>query len=1387
MSNADSNGPPGAEPRSRTLIVGVGASAGGLEAFTRLLESLPPRPGLALLLVQHLDPTHESLLAGILSRVTDLRVLTAVEGMPIEADHVYVIPPGARMAVAGGLIHVEPRGDRAAPHLPVDHLFRSLADELGARAIGVVLSGGGSDGTEGVEAIKAAGGITYAQDEASAAQPSMPASAVASGFVDAVMPPLALARVLAGLATRTPLTAADDDGEAEARPGGPPSDGLDALLVFLRKRTGIDFAHYKRSTIERRVQRRVALRGFETVAELLESARASSAEESALVRDLLIGVTRFFRDPASFEALEKTALPAMIRDRPSGAALRIWVPGCSTGEEAYSIAICLLETLGESANDTPIKILATDINEESLAKARAGVYSEAITTQVSPERLRRFFRRSESRYAIAKSVRDLVVFSRHDVTRDAPFARMDLVSCRNLLIYLDATLQRRVLPLLHYALRPNGYLLLGPAETVGGSGELFDLADRDGPLYVRKPVAARVPFFVAGRGETAGIDPATRVDPRIPSIVPDATSAEREADRILARYAPPGVLVDDNLTVLQFRGETERYLTHPHGSASLDLMRMARVGLLADLRAGVEAARASSAPVTRAGVRVIGDGTPRSVELRVLPLRTGPEGARCFLILFEDEGAGAEPGAASATALAAPPPRPPEAGRPDADAITELRHELDASREHLQAVIEEYEAANEELKSANEEILASNEELQATNQELQNAKEEMRSANEELETVNEELQYRNRDLGRVNDDLANLLAGVHIPVVMVGRDLRIRRLTSQATTALSLLPSDVGRPLRDVRLGLDLPDLDAAIARVIATLESTSFEVRDRAGRWLSVRIRPYETLEHKIDGAVISVVDVDVLKRAEVEIRESRDFVSTVLDSARISMVVLDANSRIRIANRTFATNFQVATENLPGVAFLELAGGLWNVPQLHELLDRVRAGGDPIEGFEIERDLPTVGARVLHVNARRVASEDGAGPLVLLSIDDVTEERHAERARHELDLAVFRAQKLESLGRLAGGVAHDLNNLLTPILGNAELGLSLVPTDSPVAPVLSEVSAAAGKAAALIGQLLTFAGKGQRFTGPVGLRQLVTEIRGLFEAAIEERATLHYELSPASLTVVADSAQIKQILMNLVVNAAEAVGEGGGTITVRTREIQATTDDLKSPYLIDTLAAGPYALIEVSDDGSGLDSETIEKLFDPFHSTKFLGRGLGLASALGIVRSHRGTIQVASQPGRGSTFRLLLPLAPSEPSRAGDVPAAHPAAPGAVTALVVDDEPAVRALATRILRSGGIVVVEARDGAEAAELFRRRGGEIDLVLLDVSVPRVGGLEALERLRELRPTLPIVVMSGFASRSLPASVLAHPATRYLPKPFGARELLSTVHQALEAREPAPG
>jgi two-component system CheB/CheR fusion protein len=796
---------------------------------------------------------------------------------------------------------------------------------------------------------------------------------------------------------------------------GQPEGGTDvgAVLRVLRTVTGVDFAQYKQASVERRIARRMLLHKFDDIGVYVDHLRHTPHEAQALHDDLLIQVTALFRDPHGFEALRQRVFPSLVKERAADDPIRIWVPGCATGEEAYSLVICLLEFLGEMGRTLPIQLFATDLSAAAVTRARTGMFPASIENEVSPDRLRRFFVKTDGRYQVTKVIRDACVFAQQNVTRDPPFSKLDLISCCNVLIYLNAALQERVIPVFHYALKPGGFLKLGPSESVGRSTNLFSVLDKKYKIYARKPgPSGHLGFGIGAGAQTASPTRAPQQEAGW-----SAAAIEREADRlILGRYAPAGVVVNAAMEIVQFRGKTGSFLEATPGTASLDLFRMAREGLASALRQAFHQVSRGGGPVKKTGLRVKVNGGVREMGFEVIPIGSADETkGRHHLILFLEERTRGAP-SAPARERASRPKTAPERR------VVQLTQELTTAQRHLEAVSEEHDAAMEELRAATEEAQSSNEELQSTNEELETSKEELQATNEELSTVNDELNSRNAELGQLSSDLGNVLTSTHVPIVIVGGDLRIRRITPVSERILNVAPSDVGRPIGDLRLSVEVPELAALIRTTIATLTVEEREVVARDGRWYSVRVRPYQTADNRIDGAVISFVDIDVLKHGLEQANVARDQARAIIATVREPLVILDANLRVTIANRSFYATFQVTPEDTEGQTLFELGNGQWDIPQLRTLLEEVLPRDSRIEDFEVEQNFETIGRRTMLLSAHRVLLEPGKPALILLAIQDVTERRGAEAATRRLG-AIVEGSEDAIVGKTLDGVVTSWN----------------------------------------------------------------------------------------------------------------------------------------------------------------------------------------------------------------------------------------------------------------------------------------------------------------------------------------------------------------------------
>jgi two-component system, chemotaxis family, CheB/CheR fusion protein len=1025
-------------------VVGIGASAGGLEACRLLLKSLPPDTGLAFVLVQHLDPGHQSMLTSLLSKATEMPVTEVKEGMRAEPNHVYIIPPNTTMGILNGDLHLTARMEPGSRHMPIDHFLRSLAEDQGSGAIGVILSGAATDGTLGLKAIKSEGGITFAQEEKTAKYGGMPHSAIAAGCVDFVLSPERIARELARIGRHPYLRVSP----AEPVPLPAENDGdLRTLFLLLRNATGVDFRCYKYSTLKRRIARRMVLHKAARLSQYLRHLRENPGELRALYEDILIHVTAFFREPETFQALKDTILPNLLRARPPGEPVRVWIPGCSTGEEAYSIAMVLLEHLGDQAAGVPIQIFGTDISEAAIERARAGTYSQGSVAEVSRDRLRRFFVKVNGEYQIAKSLREMCIFARQDLAADPPFSRMDLISCRNVLIYMGPVLHKKLMSIFHYALKPTGLLILGKSESISGFSDLFTPVGRKHKIYSKTPAESHPVFDLPRAGDGQALERAEKKPETAMTF-----DLRKEADRLVMNdYAPPGLIATENLRILQFRGDAAPFLSPTPGEASLSLLRMVRPELAAELRAAIHRARKQDAPVRKDGVPITRNGRLSEVSLQVVPIQGGPgEGGaaeRYFLILFEEARV---PETASAKSALSPAKATPS----QAAEIVRLRRELQTTKAYLQSIIEEQEATNEELKSASEEVQSANEELQSTNEELETAKEELQSTNEELVTVNEQMHNRNMELAQLGDDLINLLGGVNIPIIMLGNDLRIRRFTPLAERLLNLVPTDVGRPIDHIRPNLEIhanggaaPDLAALIREVIDTVSLREQEVQDREGHWYSMRLRPYRTADNKIDGAVAIFIDIHALKTTQTALEELNRFSTAVMESAAALVMATDGQGRI--------VHFNRACQQVSGYTLEEVQGKfIWELPLIpadeiegvKAVYRRARGGGPPVE-HETHWVTRSGGRRLTAWSTVAFPDREGSGRHVVRTGRDVTDQRLAEAALESTSVALrqsqvqlrtlttglLRAQEEERL-RVSRELHDDISQKLTALTVEAE-----------------------------------------------------------------------------------------------------------------------------------------------------------------------------------------------------------------------------------------------------------------------------------------------------------------------------------------------------------------
>jgi two-component system, chemotaxis family, CheB/CheR fusion protein len=951
------------------LIVGIGASAGGLEAMEEFFRHMPPSSGMAFVVVSHQHAGHVSLLPNLLSKYTAMPMVEVTDGMDVEANRVYMAPGGSNLAMLHGTLHIMECPPENRVPLPIDYFFRSLAEDQKPRAVGIILSGTGSDGTLGLRAIKAESGMTIAQEPQSAKYQGMPRSAIAAGVVDVVKPAGQMSEPLVAYArslARPALPAPEHDG----------SQTLRKIFILLRDRTGNDFALYKENTIHRRIERRMNVHQIENVRQYLRFAQTNPHELDTLCQELLIGVTSFFRDPQAFEALVHKGLPSLIEGKSEGATLRLWVAGCSTGEEAYSLAIMLKEYLTKQKRRFNVQIFASDLDGRAIETARVGLYPVGVAGDVTPERLQRFFTKEDHSYRIKKEIRDLVVFAKHNVLTDAPFTKLDLLSCRNLLIYLEAKAQQKLLPLFHYALKPQGILFLGSSESIGGFESLFTVIDRKGKLFKRTAEAGAVPRlerFPGGVIGTAAAQAETEV--RLPPLrspsIPDLIQ-----QLLASRYAPAAVVVNARGEVVYIQGHTGTYLEPAPGPPTHHLLEMAREGLQHDLALALHLAARKEADVVRHDVRMKANGGVILVNVTVKKIAEPEPLEGLFLVTFE-QAQGNKPAAGKgAPARAAAPLRKGESG---------IRRELQFTKQRLQHTIEELQTSNEQLKSTNEELQSTNEELQSTNEELETTKEELQSLNEELVTVNSELQGKVDAIADAHDDLQNLLNGTEVATIFLDNDLRIKRFTTEAKRVSHLIAIDVGRPLSDIVSNLISERLVEEAQNVLQTLVVRERDVQTTDGSWFYMRILPYRTAKNTIDGLVLTFLDISKMKEAERVVEAARAIAASIVETVREPLLVLDEQLRVVSTNQAFYRTFQVTQGEVELQLIYHLCSGAWNLPSLRRLLEEVLLKNTSFQDFIVDKTFPHIGRKVLVLNGRRLVQDVLQPGRVLLAMEEV------------------------------------------------------------------------------------------------------------------------------------------------------------------------------------------------------------------------------------------------------------------------------------------------------------------------------------------------------------------------------------------------------------------
>jgi two-component system CheB/CheR fusion protein len=1387
-----SDGIPG-EAFHELPVIGLGGSAGAIPALTTFFEALQPAPGVAFVVILHLSPEHESTLAELLQRHTTLRVVQVREAVKIEADTVYVIPPRKALHMYDGHLQLaDMPAERTGP-VAVDLFFRTLADTHGPHAIAVVLSGADSDGAIGIKRIKERGGLAIAQDPDEAQHGGMPRAAIGTGMVDWVLPVAEIPKRVIDYIRLEPQLRLPPENGLQPVANAPNTNGeaeLREVLSFLRTRTGRDFSNYKRATILRRIARRMMVNGEQELGDYLRCLRTLPGEAGALLQDLLISVTNFFRDSDCFSALE-AHIPHLFHNKTPNDAVRVWVAACATGEEAYSIAMLLAEHARKLEAAPAIQIFATDLDEEAIRVAREGVYPLTIAADVSEDRLRAFFTKEHRGYRVRRELREMVLFAAHDLLKDSPFSRLHLMSCRNLLIYLNREAQQRVFETAHFALMPEGRLFLGASETVEDDSPYFFTLDKKHRIHAPRPVSRASMPMPSGAGSIARaleVQNATRNSPVIAgaSFSRELSDGRLPADangrsiswaelhfKMIEMLAPPSMLVDGQHEIVHLSGSAGRFLQFNGGEPSRNLLRAIHPSLRVELRAALYKAALGNERSTVPALTVDLGGEELAVRISVQPMSQMAPGM--MLVLVES---------APTDAALEPAPRPPVPV--EADPLSHhLDRELERLKAHLRDTVEQYEASTEELKASNEELQAMNEELRSATEELETSREELQSINEELTTVNHELKGKVDELGHANSDMQNLMDATAIATVFLDRDLRITRYTPSAVELFNLIPTDVGRPLSHLTNHLNYPALDTDARRVLQGLIPIEREVDDSRHKWYLVRMLPYRTLDDHIAGIVLTLVDVTERKHGQAALSASEERLRLVVDSAvEYAIFSMDLERRV--------TSWNAGAQRLLGFAESEILGQSCDVI----FTDEDRAAGVP------EREAATALREGRAMDERTHQRKDGerfwaSGAMTpmrdaagtVIGLVKVLRDQTAERLTSDA-LAQGRIELLQALeekekarleleaadaakDRFLAVLSHELRNPLASISGAAETLAAGTSEGDAHARAIRILRQQVGSMRDLLDDLLDVS---RLRLGRFAMSQRRVALRSVVDAAVEtarseierRRHELSVSLPARPVMLDADPSRISQVLSNLLINAAKYTEDGGRiALTGRTE--------------------GAQLVLTVADNGRGLDAKTLESMFDMFWQSGEIATksahsmGIGLSLVRSIVQMHGGTVEARSDgPGHGSAFTVRLPLAPTGddlPSDDDDDSTAPADGARAVPQRIViadDNEDASWSLAT-LLSADGHQVETATNGIEAmaciAELLP------DIALLDIAMPGLDGYEVARRVRseDWGRDMLLIAATGWGSESDRHASSASGFDAHLVKPIDITKLKELI------------
>lgn len=960
---------------SNFLYVGLGASAGGLDALEKFLSNIPENSGMAFIIVQHMDPTHKSGLVNILSRYTKLKVHEVTDGVKVLPDNIYIIPPNKDMGILDGKLQlmepIEPHGLR----MPINYFFTTLAQDQEDKSVGVILSGFGSDGSIGLNEIKANGGISIAQDPASAGSDGMPNSAINTGHVDIILAPEEMpGKILSYKNTSTKIIKNILSTEDETE------QALMKIFILIRNRTGHDFSQYKKSTIYRRIGRRMNIHQIEEMSQYLRYLQENPNEIDQLFKEFLINVTHFFRDPEAFESFKQGVLKYIIDKKSELDSLRVWVPGCSSGEEVYSIAIVIQELLEETNKHLDVQIFGTDLDLNSVKTARTGTYSDIISKDISSERLNKFFYKKENLYIIKNNVRDTVVFANHSVLKDPPFTNLDILSCRNLLIYLESEAQEKVLSKFNYSLNKDGILFLGPSENIGEFMDAFAVIDKKWKLFRSvKSKGSRFDFVKTHpypAEKNFSNYSSSQLDLKeIKSGKSGLNITDLAEKNLIEIFAPPSAVINNLGEILYIHGRLGKYLELSPGRARMNILEMAKDGIKLGLSSAIGNAVSNNKDTVFESLKINDDNGENFVKLTVRPLNESEAFKGLFIVSFDETSQ--KKGKNSQIML--------DPLTNNSEHIKALENKLKLTTERLNNSIDDLTTSNEELKSANEELQSMNEESQSTNEELETSKEELQSINEELTTVNNELQLKIDELSTVNDDMTNLFNSTEIATIFVDNNINIRRFTEEATNLIKLIESDVGRPLSDITSQIKYPELIDDIGQVIKRVAFKEKEVNTADGKWYKVRIMPYKTSKNVIDGATITFVDVSRIKNIQAKMQSALNYAEDIINTVQEPLLILDQDLVVTSANLSFYETFKLKKSDTTGVKLDKINGGDWNNTTLLSQLKLTVKENSEIKDFEFEYTSKDIGHKKMLLNARKIYRGNLDTELILISMETV------------------------------------------------------------------------------------------------------------------------------------------------------------------------------------------------------------------------------------------------------------------------------------------------------------------------------------------------------------------------------------------------------------------